>query len=55
MFMTISLLLVANLLMGIVAEMNIELSLLAISAIIVIICLFATFHPDGKRLEVIEK
>lgn len=55
MFMTIGLLPVANLLMGMVAEINIELSLLAISAIMVIICLFAAFHPDGKRLEVIEK
>ena len=55
MFMTIGLLPVANLLMGIVAEIDIELSLLAISAIMVIICLFAAFHPDGKRLEVIEK
>lgn len=55
MFMTIGLLPVANILMGMVAEMNIELSLLAISAIMVIICLFAAFHPDGKRLEVIEK
>ena len=55
MFMTIGLLPVANILMGMVAEINIELSLLAISALMVIICLFAAFHPDGKRLEVIEK
>ncbi|MCK5168035.1 MAG: MFS transporter, partial [Rhodospirillaceae bacterium] len=55
MFMTIGLLPIANILMGMVAEINIELSLLAISAIMVIICLFAAFHPDGKRLDVIEK
>lgn len=55
MFLTIGLLPVANMLMGIVAEINIELSLLAISALMVIICLFAAFHPDGKRLDIIKK
>lgn len=55
MFLTIGLLPVANLLMGLAAEIDIELSLLAISALMVVICLICAFHPDGKRLEIVKK
>lgn len=51
MFMSIGLLPLANIIMGMIAEMDIELSLLAISALMTIICLICAFHPDAKRLE----
>ena len=55
MFMSIGLLPIANIIMGIIAEIEIEISLLAISALMTIICLICAFHPDGKRLEISEK
>lgn len=50
MFMAVGLVPIASIIMGIAFEINLELSLIVASGIIVISCLLSALHPDSKRM-----
>lgn len=49
MFMAVGLLPIANMVMGLAFEWNLEASLIIASAIIVLTCLVAALHPDARK------
>ncbi len=55
MFMAVGLLPVANIVMGLAFEWNLELSLIIASAIIVITCFVAALHPDARSKAVFKE
>lgn len=52
MFMSVGLIPIASIIMGLAFEWNLEVSLMAASAIIVVSCIFAALHPDSRRMSV---
>ncbi len=55
MFMAVGLLPIANMVMGVAFEWNLEASLLIASGVLVISCLVASRHPDARKANVVKE